>query len=71
MAHAFATHRLELSPDALSAAQLQARLAVADPHFFTHEGWDFQGGTMTTITQSLAKRLYFERFRPGIQRPGS
>lgn len=68
VAQAFATRRLELAPDSLSAAQLHALLAVADPHFFTHEGWDFQGGTMTTITQSLVKGLYFERFRPGIRK---
>jgi membrane carboxypeptidase/penicillin-binding protein len=68
VAQAFATHPLELSPDALSAAQLQALLAVADPHFFTHNGWDFAGGTMTTITQSLVKGLYFEQFKPGIRK---
>ena len=65
---AFATHTLELSPDALSADQLQALLAVADPHFFTHNGWDFGRGTMTTITQSLVKGLYFEQFKPGIRK---
>ena len=68
VAEAFATRPLELSPDALSAAQLQALLAVADPHFFTHSGWDFGGGTMTTITQSLVKGLYFEQFKPGIRK---
>lgn len=68
VAQAFAAHPLELSPDALSAAQLQALLAVADPHFFTHNGWDFVGGTMTTITQSLVKGLYFEQFKPGIRK---
>jgi membrane carboxypeptidase/penicillin-binding protein len=68
VARAFATHPLELSPDALSAAQLQALLDVADPHFFTHNGWDFGGGTMTTITQSLVKGLYFEQFKPGIRK---
>ena len=43
-------------------------LDVTDPHFFTHNGWDFGGGTMTTITQSLVKGLYFEQFKPGIRK---
>lgn len=68
VAQAFAAQRLELSPDSLSAAQLQALLAVADPHFFTHKGCDFGGGTMTTITQSLVKGLYFKQFTPGIRK---
>ena len=43
-------------------------LAVEDPGFFHHRGIDFgtPGQGMTTLTQSLAKFLYFERFRPGI-----
>lgn len=43
-------------------------LAVEDPFFETHEGVDFTtpGAGITTITQSLAKRVAFEEFRPGI-----
>jgi membrane carboxypeptidase/penicillin-binding protein len=68
VAQALSSARLELSPDDLSAAQLDALLAVEDPHFFSHKGWDFGGGTMTTITQSLVKGLYFRQFRPGIRK---
>ena len=68
LARAFAASRLELSPDDLSPAQLEALLAVVDPHFFSHRGWDFGGGTMTTITQSLVKGLYFRQFKPGIRK---
>jgi membrane peptidoglycan carboxypeptidase len=68
VAKALASHDLELSRNDLSQAQLEALLAVEDPHFFTHKGWDFGGGTMTTISQSLVKGLYFRQFRPGIRK---
>lgn len=43
-------------------------LAVQDPIFETHEGVDFTtpGAGITTITQSLAKRVAFDEFKPGI-----
>jgi membrane carboxypeptidase/penicillin-binding protein len=68
VAKTLASRRLELSRNDLSQAQLEALLAVVDPHFFTHKGWDFNGGTMTTISQSLVKGLYFRQFRPGIRK---
>lgn len=41
---------------------------VEDPNFFGHKGVDFStpGAGMTTITQGLVKRFYFDRFRPGF-----
>lgn len=65
---ALASDRLVLSVDDLSQAQLEALLAIQDPRFFSHKGWDFAGGTMTTITQGLVKGLYFQQFRPGIRK---
>lgn len=50
----------------LSDWQLEALLAIQDPQFFVHSGTDFSGGVMTTITQSLAKSLYFDNFKPGV-----
>lgn len=43
-------------------------LIVEDPTFETHEGIDLTtpGAGITTITQSLSKRLAFDDFRPGI-----
>ncbi len=43
-------------------------LTVEDPAFFTHNGVDFRspGAGLTTISQSLAKRLYFDPFKPGF-----
>ncbi len=55
-----------MTPEVLTAAQLDALLAVQDPRFFAHRGWDVAGGTMTTITLALVKRLYFVTFRAGL-----
>jgi membrane peptidoglycan carboxypeptidase len=45
-------------------------LAVEDPGFYRHHGVDVwtPGAGWTTITQALAKRYYFERFRAGVFR---
>lgn len=66
MQEALASDRLILSPEDLSDEQLNTLLAVKDPHFFTHNGWDFAGGTMTTITQVLTKWYYFDNFQQGL-----
>jgi membrane peptidoglycan carboxypeptidase len=58
--------RAALSPDALAPEHLRALLAVQDPRFFEHRGWDPLGGTSTTITQALVKRYYFDGYRRGI-----
>lgn len=50
--------------------QKSALIKVEDPEFFSHKGVDFgtQGAGLTTITQAVVKRLYFERFTPGFQK---
>ena len=54
----------------LTMEQLQAILAIEDPLFFQHSGVDLAtpGAGLTTITQAVAKWIYFERFEPGIQK---
>lgn len=56
------------SGDALGAEHLAAVVAVQDPAFETHSGIDFvtPGAGMTTISQSVSKRLAFDAFAPGI-----
>ena len=67
-----ATHRanadMALTAKQLSEEQLRILLAVEDPNFFSHSGIDLStpGAGLTTITQALAKRLYFEQFQPGL-----
>ena len=53
---------------ALPAARIKSLLAIEDPTFATNNGIDFAtpGGGMTTLSQSLGKRIFFTRFRPGF-----
>jgi membrane peptidoglycan carboxypeptidase len=57
-----------LRPQQIPQARIDALLRVEDPRFFDHCGVDLRspGAGLTTITQGLVKRLYFERFRPGF-----
>lgn len=54
--------------DSLGANYQALLLAVEDPNFSHHSGVDFStpGAGLTTITQSLSKRLAFDEFRPGF-----
>lgn len=55
-------------PGGLTPAQIDALLRIEDPNFLQHNGVDGKtpGAGATTITQSLAKRLAFKRFRKGL-----
>lgn len=55
-------------PDDLGIERRRQLILVQDPGFLDHAGVDLStaGGGLTTISQSLAKRLGFEEFRPGI-----
>ena len=55
-------------PDALGAERLEQLIKVQDLGFWEHGGIDFstEGAGLTTISQSLSKRLGFDAFRPGI-----
>ncbi|MDQ3075230.1 MAG: transglycosylase domain-containing protein [Pseudomonadota bacterium] len=52
----------------LTPARTAQLLKVEDPTFFTNKGIDFSspGAGMTTISQSLGKRLFFDDFSPGF-----
>lgn len=53
---------------ALRPDQVRDLLAVEDPAFRSHSGVDATtpGAGATTLTQSLAKRVAFKRFKPGL-----
>jgi monofunctional biosynthetic peptidoglycan transglycosylase len=54
-------------PAALSEKRLEMLIKVQDPKFWTHNGVDWNAPlTTTTVTQSIVKKLYFERFEAGI-----
>jgi len=54
--------------NALSEDRLLLLFLVQDPSFLDHKGVDMKtaGAGLTTITQSLSKRLAFDEFKPGI-----
>lgn len=54
--------------DNLGAERLRQLILVQDPGYLEHDGIDLstQGAGLTTISQSLSKRLGFNEFRPGI-----
>ena len=59
-----------LGADALGPEKRAVLLKVEDPSFYHNNGIDFSspGAGKTTITQSLSKRLAFEKFEPGIRK---
>ena len=63
---AAAQGELELSD--LPKRRLEMLVRIEDPEFYTHKGVDFStpGAGMTSITQSLVKRFYFDNFQPGF-----
>lgn len=56
--------------DSLAPERLSVLLKVEDPGFYAHSGIDLTtpGAGLTTLTQSLSKRLAFEEFKPGISK---
>lgn len=59
-----------LGANALGSEKRAMLLKLEDPSFDHNNGTDFSsfGAGKTTITQSLSKRLAFEKFRPGIRK---
>jgi membrane peptidoglycan carboxypeptidase len=56
--------------DRISAARIEMLLAVEDPTFWSNDGIDLAtpGAGMTSLAQGLGKQIFFERFRPGLQK---
>jgi monofunctional glycosyltransferase len=54
----------------LSPSRTAQLLRVEDPTFLTNHGVDFSspGAGMTTLSQSLGKRIFFKHFRPGLRK---
>lgn len=57
-----------ISSQDLSPPQRRILLTVQDPNFEAHKGIDLStpGAGLTTITQSLTKRVFFDDFKPGF-----
>jgi len=63
-----AVKKLEILGHDLSKRQREILIKVQDPGFYDHRGIDLctPGAGLTTITQAIVKKLYFEQFRPGV-----
>lgn len=61
-------HSLAVAWADLTREHRNILLTVEDPRFFEHHGVDLRtpGAGITSITQAIAKRLYFEKFTPGF-----
>jgi membrane carboxypeptidase/penicillin-binding protein len=65
-----ALHNLDPQIARLGRARTEMLLKVEDPTFWTNDGIDLKtpGAGLTTLTQGLAKQLYFHPFKPGLQK---
>jgi len=54
----------------LSDEEIDILVAVEDPTFWDNDGIDFRtpGQGWTTLSQALAKRLYYKYYVPGLQK---
>ena len=58
----------DMKSNELNDRQKTIIIKVQDPGFYNHHGIDLStpGGGLTTISQAIVKKLYFEKFTPGI-----
>jgi membrane carboxypeptidase/penicillin-binding protein len=61
---------IALSVEDLSQKQIDWLLKIQDPGFYEHNGIDLltPGAGLTTVTQSIVKKLYFKEFKPGFRK---
>ena len=61
---------LKLKARDLSRDQIRWLIKIQDPDFYNHGGIDLQtpGAGLTTITQSIIKKLYFKKFKLGVKK---
>ena len=60
--------KFDIESSELTERQRKILVKVQDPGFYNHHGIDLStpGAGLTTITQAIVKKLYFEKFTPGI-----
>ena len=61
---------LTLKIDDFKVYQIGWLLRIQDPNYFDHDGIDLStpGAGLTTVTQSIVKKLYFNQFSPGVRK---
>jgi len=62
--------KIKIKLQDLSTKRKKSLLAVQDPKFYEHSGYDFTtpGAGVTTITQAMTKYLYFNKFTKGFKK---
>ena len=70
VSEALSPRKIHLELADLTDQQLEALLKVQDPNFYHHKGFDFTtpGAGVTSMSQGLVKKFYFDRFKPGIKK---
>ncbi len=70
VADILASGKIDMTAEDLTAEQKEILIRVEDPNFYGHHGVDFAtpGAGWTTITQGLAKKLYFNDFEQGLMK---
>lgn len=61
---------LTIKTEDISQDRLDWLLKIQDPGFYEHNGIDLftPGAGLTTISQSIVKKLYFKEFKPGFRK---
>ena len=62
--------KLEVKVEDIAQYRIDWLLAIQDPAFYHHDGIDLStpGAGLTTVTQSIVKKLYFKQFKPGLRK---
>ena len=62
--------KVDLQLADLTDQQLDALLKIQDPNFYHHQGFDLTtpGAGVTSLSQGLVKRFYFDDFKPGVKK---
>jgi len=60
----------EILKSELPPSHIKVLLKVQDPGFYSHHGIDLStpGAGLTTITQAIVKKLYFNKFKSGFRK---
>ncbi len=61
---------LKIKYEEISKLRREWLISIQDPNFSAHNGFDLNtpGADLTTITQSIVKKLYFKSFKPGFSK---
>ncbi|MGD1889339.1 MAG: transglycosylase domain-containing protein [Cyclobacteriaceae bacterium] len=70
VSEALSPEKIHLELDDLTNKQIDALLKIQDPNFYYHNGFDptTPGAGITSLSQGLVKKFYFDKFKPGTKK---